>query len=484
MNYRKIYSDLGSILIVESALLALPTLVAFYYREGFRTICSFVATMAMLLVVGKLMKIKKPETDTIYAREGFMLCAMSWVLMSAFGALPFVISGAIPSYPDALFETVSGFTTTGSTILTDIESLPRSILFWRSFTHFIGGMGILVFVIAVLPKTRGSTIHVMRAEVPGPTVGKLVSRLGVTARILYAIYFAITFTLTMLLWAGGIPLFDSMCTAFGTAGTGGFALLNDSIGGYHSSYAEVVISIFMLLFGLNFNLYYYLLKGHVRQVFKNNEFRWYVGVVVSAVSVITLQLTFTRHPFSESLRYAFFQVSSIITTTGFSSTDFELWPTLSKTVLFLLMFIGGCAGSTGGGLKVSRIIVCVKNGARTIRKAFNPRSVETIKMDGRPVDEDTVRSVTSYVTIYFMIIAVSIFFIAIDGKQLIPTITSVITCINNVGPGYGGIGPTGNFSEFSVFSKMVLCFDMLAGRLELIPMFMIFSKYIIPRKYA
>ncbi len=484
MNYRKIYNVLGSILLIEAVLLVLPVMVSVLYREGFKTTLSFLITMAALALTGFLMRIKKPEKESFYAKDGYMLVALTWIFMSLFGALPFKLSGAVPKYFDAFFETVSGFTTTGSTILTEIEALPKSILFWRSFTHFIGGMGILVFAIAVMPKTEGSAMHIMRAEVPGPSVGKLVSRLRASARILYAMYIGMTVLLIALLCLGKMPLFDSVCTAFATAGTGGFSVLNKSIEGYNSAYCEIVIAIFMLLFGVNFNLYYLSLKGHVKSALKDEELRWYLGAIIAATLIITLELTFTHYPFVQSLRLSFFQVTSIISTTGFSTVNFDIWPTLAKIILLMLMFFGSCAGSTGGGLKIQRVAIILKNAKRTIKHAFNPRTVEGVKMNGRSVDEETVSGVINFLAIYLGVIFLSVFIIAIDGHEMLPTITSVITCINNVGPAFAEIGPAGNFSAFSNLSKVVLTFDMLAGRLELIPMFMLFSKNIIPSKHA
>ncbi|MBR5771904.1 MAG: TrkH family potassium uptake protein [Clostridia bacterium] len=482
MNYKVVFNRLGSLLLVEAALMALPLTVGILYKE--KTALAFLVTIVILAIAGNILKIKKSEAERFYAKEGYFLVALTWLLFSAFGALPFFISHAIPNYFDAFFETVSGFTTTGSTILTDIESMPRSLLFWRAFTHFIGGMGILVFVIAIFPRTEGSAMHIMRAESPGPSVGKLVSKLKATARLLYGIYCIMTLVLIILLKAGGMPLFDSVTNAFATAGTGGFCALNNSIEGYSSAYAEVVLGIFMVLFGVNFNLYYLIIAKHGKQALKSEELRWYLGFIAASTFVITLVLTFTRHPFAESLRKAFFQVSSIISTTGFTSTDYDYWPMVCKIVLFLLMFIGSCAGSTGGGIKISRIVVLVKSTIRTVKKAFNPRSVETIKLEGKPLDEDMVHSINSFLSLYMIVMAVSIFVVSIDGKGMVETITSVVTCMNNVGPAFGAIGPSGNFANFSNLTKIVLAFDMLAGRLELIPMFMLFTKYIIPRKYA
>lgn len=483
MNYRRIFNMLGTILMTEAALLLLPVAVAIYYGE-LNVILPFAVTIGLLTGTAMLMKIKKPSSMSIFARDGYMLVALSWLFLSAFGALPFVISKSIPNFIDAFFETVSGFTTTGSTILAEVAHLPKSILFWRSFTHFIGGMGILVFVIAILPKTDGTAMHIMRAEVPGPTVGKLVSKLRASARILYGIYTGMTLLLTVLLIIGGMPKFDSLLNAFATAGTGGFSILNDGIGGYHSPYAEVVISIFMMLFGLNFNLYYLILIRQGRSALKDEELHWYTGIIAGATLIFTIYLTVLHHPFGESLRLSFFQVCSIISTTGFTTADFNVWPVATRIILLILMFVGGCVGSTGGGLKVSRIAVLVKNSVRLVRRAINPRRCDTIKINGRPVDDHTVHGITGYFATFMLVLVVSVFIVSIDGHELTATITSVITCLANVGPGLGEIGPTGNFSGFSILSKVILSFDMLAGRLELIPIFMLFTKYAIPRKYA
>ncbi len=475
MNYKKVNYELGKILLIEAALMALPSIVALIYKE--KAFISFAVTIALLTAAGLLFSRKQPEKNKFYAKEGYLLVALAWVFMSAFGALPFVFSKSIPNFVDAFFETVSGFTTTGSTILTDVECLPRSIQFWRSFTHFIGGMGILVFVIAILPKTEGSAMHVMRAEVPGPTVGKLVSKLRASARILYAIYCGMTLLMAILLIAGGMPIFDSILNSFATAGTGGFGILNDGIAGYNSPYCEVVIAVFMMLFGVNFNLYYLALLRQGKAAIKNEELRWYLCIVAAATAIITFELTIKSHPVLESLRLAFFQVTSIISTTGFSTADFNLWPVLPKAILLLLMFIGGCVGSTGGGLKVSRIIVLCKNTIRSVKKAINPRSIETVKLEGQSLDESLVSGITGYFSAYMLMIAISIFIVAINGHDLLSTITGVITCFTNVGPGFGEVGPVGNFSAFSWLSKLVFSFDMLAGRLELIPVFILFSRY-------
>ena len=482
MNYRMVFYNIGRILLVEAALLIFPAIGSLIYNEN--TLIAFALTIAALAVTGLIAVRKKPQKTTIYAKDGYVIVALTWILMSLFGALPFFLSGYIPSFIDAFFETVSGFTTTGSTILREIESLPKSLLFWRSFTHWIGGMGILVFVIAVMPKTESSSMHVMRAEVPGPTVGKLVSKLRASARILYGIYCVLTLIQIILLFAGGMPLFDSIVNSFATAGTGGFAILNNSIEGYYSVYSEIVIAVFMLIFGINFNLYYMMLIKQGKQALKSEELRWYIGIVAASVIIIAVNLISTKHNVGDSFRYSFFQVASIITTTGFSTTNFDTWPVVSKFILVFLMFVGACAGSTGGGIKVSRLIILIKSGLRDIKKAINPRSVETVKVDKCTVDEPVVRSVSVFFATYILVAAVSMFIIAIDGRDLVTTSTSVIACLGNIGPGLGAVGPYGNFADFSVLSKIILSFDMLAGRLELIPMLMLFSPYAWSRKYS
>jgi len=482
MNYRMIVYYIGRILLVESILLTLPAFGAVIYGDD--TVLAFAITIAILAAISVTAIKKKPQKTNIYAKEGYVIVALSWILMSLFGALPFFISGHIPNFVDAFFETVSGFTTTGSTIISNVEALPKSLLFWRSFTHWIGGMGILVFMIAIMPKTESSSMHVMRAEVPGPTVGKLVSKLQATARILYGIYCVLTVIQIILLFIGGMPLFDSILNSFATAGTGGFAILGNSIEGYNSLYSEIVIGVFMLIFGVNFNLYYLIIAKHAKQALKSEELRWYAGIVVISVIIIALSLISANHDAGFSFRHAFFQVASIITTTGFSSTNFDTWPVIAKFVLVFLMFVGACAGSTGGGMKVSRILILIKSGFREIKKAINPRSVETVKVDKRSVEEPVVKSVSVFFATYMILIAVSIFIISINGKDLVTTSSAVIACMGNIGPGLGDVGPYGNFADFSILSKIVLCFDMLAGRLELIPMLMIFSPYAWSRKYS
>lgn len=473
MNYRMVSTTVGKILIAEALLLLLPLSVAFYFHES-DTLWAFLATGLLLLLVGGLLEIKKPRHRRIYAREGFMIVAISWMLISCFGALPFLLSGAIRNPIDAVFETVSGFTTTGSSILTNIEAMPKSLLFWRSFTHWIGGMGILMFVLAFLPQRENQSTYIMRAEVPGPSKGKLVSKTMVTARILYAIYFCMTVVEIILLWAGGIPLFDSVTTAFGTAGTGGFSVRNASIAAYDSVYAEIVISLFMLAFGVNFNLYYLLLVRQFKRVFKSDELRWYLGIVATSTVLITLNILPIYDNLAEALRYAGFQVASIITTTGFSTADYTGWPVLSQMLLLTLFCIGACAGSTGGGFKVERLVVICKAALSRIRKSINSREVVSIKLDGNAVDMQYAYNVLAYLAAYVILVFLGIFFICLDNVDMPEAISAVLTCFNNIGPAFGKLGPAGNFSSLSNFSKVVLSFLMLAGRLEIYPMIIVF----------
>lgn len=481
MNYKMVFYNLGRILLVEAALLIIPVIVALIYGDN--TFISFAIAIAALTAVGLPAVHKKPENQKIYAKEGYVIVAVSWILMSLFGALPFTISGYIPSFVDAFFETVSGFTTAGSTILREIESIPKSLLFWRSFTHWIGGMGFLVFVIAILPKTESSSMHVMRAEVSGPSVDKLVSKLRASARILYGIYCALTLSEAVLLALGGMPVFDSIVNSLATAGTGGFAILNNSIEGYNSVYSEMVIAVFMMIFGINFNLYYMFLIKQWRQALKSEELRWYIGIVAVSVLIIAISLVGTKYSVGDAFRYAFFQVTSIISTTGFSTANFDTWPVIAKIILVLLTVTGACAGSTCGGFKLSRIIILVKSSIRDIKKAINPRSIETVKIDKKTIAEPVVKSVSVLFAMYALIVAVSVLLVALDGRDVVTTVTAVLTCINNVGPGLGAVGPYGNYADFSVLSKLVLSFDMLAGRLELIPILMLFSPYVWSKKY-
>ena len=470
MNGAMIIYILGQVLRIEGALMLPSFFVGLIYGE--KQGWAYLAMAAVCVVLGTLITIKRPKNTTIYLKEGCVSTALCWIVLSAFGAIPFVLTGEIPSFTDAMFETVSGFTTTGSSILTDVEAMSYSSLFWRSFTHWIGGMGVLVFLLAVLPMAGGSQFNLMKAESPGPSVGKLVPKVGSTARILYVIYFGLTVLEIVLLLLGGMPVFEAITHSFGTAGTGGFGVKADSIASY-SPYLQWVITIFMILFGVNFNAYYFLFFGQLRKAFRMEEVRWYFIIILASTGIIFATLLGTYAPF-EALTHAAFQVGTIITTTGFATADFDQWSSLAKTVLVLLMFVGACAGSTGGGIKVSRILVFFKSSFREIGSYIHPRSVNRIKVEGRPVDHESIRSINVYLTAYMLIFCLSILLISIEGQDVITTFTSVAATINNIGPGLAVVGPTGNFSSFNIFSKWVLIFDMLAGRLELFPMLILF----------
>ena len=474
MNYKMVAFVLGRIFCIEAVLMLFPMLCAACYGEWY-LLPAFLLPAVLLAVLGLAASLRTPKNTTIFARDGLAIVALVWVLMSAFGALPFVISGEIPSFIDAFFETVSGFTTTGSTILTDVEALSHGTLFWRSFAHWVGGMGVLVLAMAVLPMTDGRAMHLMRAEVPGPTVGKISSKLSDSAKILYAIYFAMTLAEVILLCAGGMPLFDSLIHAFGTAGTGGFSNKGLSVGAYNNPYFEIVIGVFMLLFGINFNLYYFLLLRRFRDAFCSEEMLTYLGIVAFSTVTITLNILHLYDGVGTALRTAFFQVSSIITTTGYASADFNLWPTYARTVICILTFIGACAGSTAGGLKISRIVIFFKAAKQDLNKMLHTHAVTTVRFEGKPLDEKVLRGVHNYFNIYMLLLAVSILLISLDGFDLVTIFTSVLTCINNVGPGLEVVGPMGNFAGFSAPAKLLLSFDMLAGRLELYPMLALFS---------
>lgn len=474
MNYKMVSKTVGRLLQAEALLLLLPMAVSIYFKENLLYVYGIV--IALVLLAGSLLTLPKPKKRTIYAREGFAIVSLSWILMSFFGALPFVFSGAIPSFVDAFFETVSGFTTTGASILNSIETLPKSILFWRSFTHWIGGMGVIVFVLAILPQKDMQSMHILRAEVPGPTVGKLVSKTTVTARILYIIYGVLTVAEIIALLCCEMPLYDSVTTAFATAGTGGFSVKNASIAAYNNLGAEVVISLFMLLFGINFNLFYLLLIKQFKRVFKSEELWTYLAVIGVSVLLITFNIYPMVETFGTALRQAGFQVISIITTTGFVTADFGQWPAMSQMVLVVLMFLGACAGSTGGGLKVGRMIILVKAAFRELRRAINPNRVKAIKLDGAVIEKDVVITTSTYFVIYMFIIGISALILTIDNFDFTTTVTAVVTCINNVGPGLAAVGPVENFADFSNFSKLVLSANMLIGRLEIFPIIILFMR--------
>ena len=471
MNTSIIRYILGQVLRLEGLFLVLPCVVALIYGEA--SGLSFLATALLCIMLGTLMTYKKPTSHTFYLKEGCITTALSWIVLSIFGALPFCISGEIPSFTDAMFETVSGFTTTGASILSDVEAMSHAGLIWRSFTHWIGGMGVLVFLLAIVPLSGGSNINLMRAESPGPSVGKLVPKMKLTARILYAIYFVMTVIMIILLLIGKMPLFQALCTAFGTAGTGGFGFLNDGMASF-SPYLQWVITIFMILFGVNFNAYYYILFRQFSKAFAMEEVRYYFLIILSAVAIIFIDILDMFTSAFEALTHAAFQVGSIITTTGYSTTDFNLWPQTSKCVLVLLMFIGACAGSTGGGMKVSRFVILFKNIGKEFHSYIHPRSVKKIQLDGKPVEHDVVRSINVYCFTFAIIFCASVLVISLEGYDFTTTFTAVAATFNNIGPGLELVGPMSNYGHLSGLSTWVLTFDMLAGRLELFPLLLLF----------
>ncbi len=470
MNVAMIFYILGQVLRIEGALMLPSFLVGLIYKEsqGWTYLVMGVIGMA----VGSLICRKKPQNTVIYLKEGCVSTSLCWIVLSAFGCLPFLMTGEIDTFTNAMFETVSGFTTTGSSILTDVEAMSHPSLFWRSFTHWIGGMGVLVFLLAVIPMGGGSQFQLMKAESPGPSVGKLVPKVSTTARILYIIYFAMTVVTIVLLLLSGMDPFDAFTISFGSAGTGGFGIKADSCASY-TAFQQWIITIAMLLFGVNFNFYYYLLYRKFRKALGMEEVRWYLYIVLAAITVCFVTLLDTFRPF-EALTHAAFQVATIITTTGYATTDFNLWDSVAKTTLVLLMFCGACAGSTGGGIKVSRVIVFFKSAIREVGSYLHPRSVKRVKVEGRPVEHEAVRAINVYLTTYMLIFAASIFIISLDGFDMTTNFTAIAATINNIGPGLELVGPVENFNLFSDGSKWVMIFDMLAGRLELFPMLILF----------
>ena len=472
MNRRMVLYTLGHIAIANAALMSLPLITSVIYRE-LETVWSFLIAIAISLVAGLMLRLlAKPGTTVIYAKESFAIVTYAWLMMAAIGALPFVLSGAIPSYIDAFFEIVSGFTTTGASILSGeaLSSMSHGLLLWRSFSHWVGGMGVLVFVMAIIPNMSDRSIHIMRAEMPGPEVGKLLPRARDTAKILYLIYIVLTAVQVVLLFAGGMPFFDSLIHSFGTAGTGGFGIKPDSIGSY-SPYHQWVIAVFMLIFGINFNLYYLILIRKFRAVFRNTELWVYIGLLGLSIAVITSNIYSMYSGFEESLRMSTFQVASIISTTGYATTDFNLWPGLSKAILFLFMFTGACAGSTAGGLKMSRVVLLVKNSFREFKKLLHPRSVKHVKSDGgKRVDEQMLSGVTTYFAIYMICILCIFVLISFEPFDLETNLTATVSCFNNIGPGLAGVGPASSYAAYSGFSKILLSLAMLLGRLEIFPL--------------
>ena len=473
MNRRMVLYTVGTVVKIEALLMLLPAACALYYKES--CLGSILISAAICLAAGFAFTLTaRPGNKVIYAREGFITVALAWITLSAFGALPFFISGEIPSYIDAFFETVSGFTTTGSSILTDVEAMSRGLLFWRSFTHWIGGMGVLVFIMAIIPSLSDRNMHLLRAEVPGPIVGKLVPRMRHTTRILYIIYLALTLIEVVFLLLGKMPFFEAVVHAFGTAGTGGFGIRADSVGGY-SPYIQWVITIFMLLFGVNFNLYYLLLLRKIKPVFKSGELWFYIGLVAASAIMITLNVAPLFDNLSDAIRHSSFQVASIITTTGYSTIDYNNWPGFTKILIFSLTFVGGCAGSTAGGFKLTRIIILLKNVKRELKKQLHPRSVNALKFEGKRLEEKTVNSVGTYLAVYAFFIFGTLLLIAFEPFDFETNLTAAVTCFNNVGPGFNAVGPAGSFAGYSDYAKIILSFSMLFGRLEVYPLIIAFS---------
>lgn len=473
MNKKIVLNILGKIIWIEALLLLLPVAVCLIFKNS--SIWAFLITIGIAVLAAiPLTFFCKTDNKVIYSKEGFVIVSLAWIAMSVIGCLPFVISGEIPSFIDAFFETVSGFTTTGASILTDIESKSEGILFWRSFTHWIGGMGVLVFVMALSAGLPDRSIHIMRAEMPGPKIDKLVPKAHETAKILYYIYIGITVTEIIILVICKMPLFEAIVHTFGTAGTGGFGIKGDSIAGY-SPAIQWVIAVFMFIFGINFNLYYLLLLKRVKSVLKSSEMWVYVGVGIVSCVLIALNICSSCESLSEAVRLSAFQVSSIMTTTGYATADFNLWPGFSKTLLFVLMFMGACAGSTAGGLKVSRVIILIKGMRRELTRLLHPRSIKTLKLEGKRLDEQTISSTASYLTVYTACIVMIFLLLSIDRFDFETNFSATVACFNNIGPGLGHVGPAGNFSEYSMFSKLVLSAAMLLGRLEIFPLLLCFS---------
>lgn len=471
MNRRMVVFFLGWVLRIEAGLLVLPIIASAIYKE--KVVWMLIGIAVATFILGYICSFKKPKNASLYTREGFVAVALSWIVLSVIGALPFYLTGAIPSFTDSLFETISGFTTTGASILYEVAPLPRGVLFWRSFTHWVGGMGILVFMLAVLPMVGGDNIHLMRAESPGPQVGKLVPKVKQTAKILYAIYIVITVAEMICLVISGLPVFDSILMAFGTVGTGGFSVVNSGCTEY-TILQQGIITVFMMICGANFNVYFLIMIRKFKDAFKSEEVITYFAIYLFAVLTIAINIRGQFASFPLALHHSFFNTAACMTTTGFAISDFNAWPTYSKMVLIGVMFVGGCAGSTAGGMKVSRIIIGTKTIKKELSHLIHPRSIKILKFEGKPIEHSVLRSVNVYFMAYALIFIGSILLVSLDGKDVVTTVTSVIATVNNIGPGLEAVGPMGNFAEFSPFAKYVLMFDMLAGRLELFPMLLLF----------
>ncbi len=475
MNIKMIFKTVGRILLLEAFLLLFPLIVAFYYKEPTKNIMAFLVTILILLVIGGLFKSVKVKKRTFYAREGLVIVSLIWLLMSFFGGLPLYFSQEYSGLADTFFEISSGFTTTGASVATNVEGLSRSILFWRSFTHLIGGMGVLVFALAIMPQINEDSIYLMKAEVPGPVFGKLVSKMGDTARILYLMYLAMTVILIIILWLAGMPFFDSMLHAFGTAGTGGFGIKNNSIAYYKSPLIEYILAIGMLVFGVNFNLYYFVLLRKFKEFFTSEELLWYLGIMFGSIALIMVNVYFMYPALENNFRNVFFTASSLMTTTGYSTVDFGHWPLFSHIILLLLMFVGGCAGSTAGGLKVVRVASSLKSAFSEISKIRNPKQIVTTKFDGKVLNSALLRALANYYFVYIFLFVVIMIIVSLDTPDFISAFSAVAATINNIGPGLGVVGPSSSYASLSDFSKIVLSFGMIAGRLELFPILILFS---------
>lgn len=480
MNYRLIFKLIGNVLRIEALFMLFPLLVSFIYGGGDHP--AFLWSILISAAVGTILAKLNPKDKNFRAKDAFVVAGFSWIFLSLFGALPFYFSGYFNSFVDCVFESISGFTTTGSSILTNVEVLPKGILFWRSFSHWIGGMGILMFMIAVMPSINASSVNLLRAESTGLAPDKIVPRIQETAKIMYMIYFAMTVILVVFLKIAGLPIFDSMLNAFSVAGTGGFSNMNASIGGYNNIAAEIIMTVFMFLFGISFLLYFALLGRKFEKFIKDTELKIYFGVVIVSILIITINISGLYNGIWEALRHSSFQVSSIISTTGFATTDFNLWPTLSKSILVFLMFTGCCAGSTGGGMKLIRFIILFKAAKVELDKIFHPGSVKAVSINGKKISNDIVFKTSLFFFIYFAIFFVSLLLISIDNKDIVSSATAVIASLSNVGPGLGTVGPTGNYAAFSSFSKIVFSFCMIAGRLEFFPVLVLFTPHVWKRR--
>jgi len=479
MNYAIIRNILGKLMLVIAGLMILPLIVSLICQEGTNNYLAFLVPIILLLLIGWIFNIKKAQETKIVAREGLIIAGVSWLLLSLFGCLPFIISREIPNFFDAFFEIVSGFTTTGASVVTNVTELSHSILFWRSFSHWIGGMGVLVFVLMLIPESKdGSSVHILRSESTGPQVGKLVSKMRATSRILYLIYIGLSLIEFLFLWLGpddDMNLFSSLIYTFGTAGTGGFAISPYSLE-FYSAYSQYVIAIFMIIFGINFSLFYLILVGNIKEVFKNEELRWYLSILGIGILLLCINVYNVYDNIEEAFRHSLFQVASIVSTTGYSTYNYaDLWPYFAQTLIFVLMFVGSCAGSTAGGIKIMRVNVLVKSMIKKIKNVVNPRKVETLCIDKKPVSEGTVEVIQNFFVLYIMIFVICALIISVDNHDFTTNITASLSCISNIGPGLGKVGPYGSFSIYSSFSKFILSLEMIAGRLELFPLLVLFS---------